>query len=171
MRCNRIFQPAPSTSAAEIGFVPQKPASHSPPGASGIPLKLAPFGQYPKPLLLRHLTSQIGFVWEIAISPAQLASFRTARETDLPVCQPPAGKPALRAGSRSTRSVKGYGAGFQPAMPTFLSALWKRMSKLRGPIPRSVNPPLCHPTSCWNWLRFAQGPHATCHLLYLDLKA
>ena len=138
-----VFQPrgGPSFFHGLLGAAPAPRLSHpkgirnwlrfartripfAPLAASGIPLKLASFGQHPNPLCLRHLLSQIGFVWEIAISPAQLASFRTPRGTDLPFCPRPA----------------------------------------RRPVPLGV------PSPSSDWLRFAQGPHLTCHLLYLGLK-
>ena len=100
MVCNRIFQPTPSTSAAgstfstfmpiplsrnspdllplrqasEIGFVSQRPVSHSPRCRLRDSPEIGLVSRQPKPLLLWHLPSQIGFVWEIVIF-VQLASF------------------------------------------------------------------------------------------------
>jgi hypothetical protein len=118
-------EPAPThTPRYEIGFVSQKPASHSPCWRLRDSPEIGFVSSTPKPLPQRHLPSQIGFVWEIATSLAQLAPFRTPCGTDLPFCPRPA----------------------------------------RRPVPLGA----ASPSS--NWLRFAQGPHLTCHLLYLGLK-
>jgi hypothetical protein len=142
MRCNRIFQPAPSTSAADIGFVSPRPASHSPRWRLPDSPEIGFVSSTPQAIASLALTFSNWLRLGNRCLPAQLASFRTTCGTDLPVCQPPAGKPALRAGGPlHAIGVKDRGAGFQPATPTFLSARGAKMSKLQGQASRSVARP------------------------------
>ena len=97
--------------------------------ASGIPLKLASFSQHPNPLRLQHLTSQIGFVREIAIFP-QLASFRKI------------------APRWSWRHRPPTGGGLSVARRTFLFHP-ARATLILGTIAESM---------CWTWRRGCFSP-------------
>ena len=154
-----VFQPrgGPSFFHGLLGAAPAPRLSHpkgirnwlrfartripfAPLAASGIPLKLASFGQHPNPLCLRHLLSQIGFVWEIAISlPNWLRFARPVGQTSRSVHDRPGGRSHL---ARLRQNVQTPGADL----------------------------PVCPPTPCWNWLRFVHGPPVTRRLLYLGLK-